>query len=143
MCGVETTYSKKPNHGWGVAIYINKRHYFTVIVSNLQPSFIKTVFLFPAAEWVPIGRRGLTNKKTIGEYNMSKIIIDVEYFGNAIKSAKGNGVVSTKQMAHLFGCDANQLHKYENGSDLIPYGVLKRIFRYAAKMDEILNEKQS
>jgi len=66
---------------------------------------------------------------------MSKIIIDVEYFGAALKIAREKNRISTTQMTHLFGCSAKQLHRYENGTDLIPRDIMVRIFKYAAMMD--------
>lgn len=74
---------------------------------------------------------------------MANIIIDVEYFGSALEVARISGQVSTKQMSHLLDCNSRQLHRYERGVDLIPRNVLIRIFKYAAMMDEQLNNKQS
>lgn len=73
---------------------------------------------------------------------MSKIIIDVEYFGGAMMAARLKNKISTKQMCHLFDCDSRQLHRYENGTDLVPRSIMIRVFTYAAMMDEKLNNTQ-
>lgn len=72
---------------------------------------------------------------------MSKIFVSAEYYGSVIKSTHHKDNVSAVQMAHLFGCDLEQLHRYEEGFDLIPRSVLRRIFRYATMMDKILENK--
>ncbi len=72
---------------------------------------------------------------------MSRIYVGAEYYGSVIKSTHHNDNVSGVQMAHLFGCDLHQLHRYEEGIDLIPRDVLRRIFKYATMMDKILENK--
>ncbi len=72
---------------------------------------------------------------------MTIIMVGADYFGNIIKSTHHNDRVSAVQLAHLFGCDLNQLHRYEEGFDLIPRSVLQRVFKYAAMMDVMLQDK--
>lgn len=72
---------------------------------------------------------------------MSVIIVSADYFGSAIESARCKEDVTATQMSRLFGCDVKQLHRYEKGTDLIPRDVLKRVFRYAAKMDAVLEKE--
>ena len=69
---------------------------------------------------------------------MSVIIVSADYIGNVIKSIRDDGHISASQLEHLLGCNGKQLHRYEAGADLIPRGVLKRIFRYAVKMEAAL-----
>lgn len=71
---------------------------------------------------------------------MAKIIVSADYFGSVIKSIRDKGKITASQFEHLLGCSGKQLHCYENGEDLIPRDVLKRIFKYAVKMDIELNQ---
>lgn len=72
---------------------------------------------------------------------MSQIIVSAKYFGNAILYARRKNNISVPQMSHLLGCSTNQLHRYINGSDLIPSDVLERIITYAIMMDRTLENK--
>ncbi len=72
---------------------------------------------------------------------MTIIMVGADYFGSIIKSTHHNDRISAVQLAHLFGCDLNQLHRYEEGLDLIPRDTLRRIFKYAAMMDKMLQDK--
>lgn len=69
------------------------------------------------------------------------MIVSAEYFGGAIESTRCKEDVTAAQMAHLFGCTINQLHRYERGKDLIPRDTLKRIIKYALKMDMALDKE--
>ena len=74
---------------------------------------------------------------------MSTIIVSADYFGRVIANIRQKGDVSAQQLAHLLGCwpNSKQLHRYEDGKDLIPRDVLARIIRYAAKMDAAVNKE--
>ncbi len=72
---------------------------------------------------------------------MTIIMVGADYFGSIIKATHHKDNVSASQLAHLFGCDLNQLHRYEEGFELIPRSVLQRVFKYAAMMDKMLEDK--
>lgn len=72
---------------------------------------------------------------------MSVIMVGADYIGRAIKSAQHHNNISASRLAHLFGCELNQLHRYQEGTDLIPRDILRRIFSYAAMMDASLNKE--
>lgn len=68
-------------------------------------------------------------------------MVGADYIGNVIKSAQHNCNISAGQLMHLFGCDIKQLHRYEEGVDLIPRATLRRIISYAAMMDMCLKKE--
>ena len=72
---------------------------------------------------------------------MSVIIVGADYVGNVIRNLRDKGEVSATQLTQLFGCGYKQLHRYENGSDLIPRDILARVFKNAVKM-EMIREKE-
>ena len=63
------------------------------------------------------------------------IIISADYFGAAIQSAREHNHISALQMGKLFGVDIGMLHRYEQGKDLIPRNVLRRVFTLAVLMN--------
>ncbi len=71
---------------------------------------------------------------------MSKIIISADYYGKAILKVQRKENIPGAQLKHLFGCDKKQLHNYIHGVDLIPQDTLCRVFKYAAMMDEMLQD---
>ncbi len=73
---------------------------------------------------------------------MSKIIISADYYGKAILKVHRKDNISTAQLTHLLDCDTKQLHNYIFGVDLIPSDALRRVFKYAAMMDAMLQDKQ-
>ena len=101
---------------------MNKRDY-TIVVINLQPSLIKTEFFYKNKE------------------EQMAIIVSADYFGGVVANIRQKGDVTTEQLTHLFGCSARQLHRYEDGRDLIPRDIIKRIVKYAVKMDTALEQK--
>lgn len=72
---------------------------------------------------------------------MSVIMVGADYIGKAIKSAQHQNNIPAKRLAHLFGCDLEQLHRYEEGTDLISRDSMRRVFLYAAMMDAALNKE--
>ncbi len=70
------------------------------------------------------------------------IIINADYFGGAINSARNRGKIPSTKMAHLFGVGVQKLHRYENGLDLIPRETLRRVFILAAMMDTMLGNNE-
>ncbi len=71
---------------------------------------------------------------------MSKIIISADYYGKVILKVQRKENVPGAQLTHLFGCDKKQLHNYIHGVDLIPQDTLRRVFKYAVMMDEMLQD---
>ena len=71
---------------------------------------------------------------------MAKIIISADYFGNVIQSIRQKDEVSALKLAHLLGCDIKQLHQYEEGKELIPSHIARRIIKYAAMTDSMLEK---
>lgn len=69
------------------------------------------------------------------------IIISADYFGTGIQMARQTDNIALEQMAHLLGCDIKKVHRYEAGIELIPKDVLRRVFKYAAKMDAVLSKE--
>ncbi|MBD5400414.1 helix-turn-helix transcriptional regulator [bacterium] len=72
---------------------------------------------------------------------MSTIIVSADYFGHVIQSIREKGKITSQQLQHLLGCGGKQLHRYEQGKDLIPRDTLKRIIKYAVKMDMALDKE--
>lgn len=72
---------------------------------------------------------------------MSNIIISAEYFGGAILSARHHNNISALSMAHMLGVDVTTLHRYENGNDLIPRHVLRRVFTLAVMAQAVSENK--
>lgn len=72
---------------------------------------------------------------------MAVIIVSADYIGGVIKYIRDKGDVTALRFTHLLNCTSKQLHRYEAGVDLIPRDALKRIFRYAAKMDAVLENE--
>ncbi len=72
---------------------------------------------------------------------MSKIIISADYYGKAILKVQRKDNITATQLTHLLGCDTKQLHNYIFGADLIPQNTLRRVFKYAAMMDAMLQDK--
>ncbi|MBD5400745.1 hypothetical protein HDR61_03305 [bacterium] len=68
------------------------------------------------------------------------IIVSADYIGGVIKSIRDKHDATSERLCHLLGCGGKQLHRYEDGKDLIPRDVLKRVFKYAAKMDAALEQ---
>ena len=69
------------------------------------------------------------------------IMVSADYFGNALQITKHHNNVSATKLMRLFDCNLKQLHRYENGTDLIPQDILRRIFTYAVQMNESLNKE--
>ncbi len=72
---------------------------------------------------------------------MSKLIISADYYGKAIWKVQRKDNISATQLTHLLGCDTKQLHNYIFGAELIPPDTLRRVFKYAAMMDTMLQDK--
>ncbi len=71
---------------------------------------------------------------------MSKIIISADYYGKVIWKVQRKDNISATQLAHLLDCDTKQLHNYVFGAELIPSDTLRRVFKYAAMMDAMLQD---
>ena len=72
---------------------------------------------------------------------MTAIIVSADYFGKALGRIHRSDNISTTQLTHLLGCDTKQLHHYIHGGNLIPQDVLRRIFKYAVMMDEMISKE--
>ncbi len=66
------------------------------------------------------------------------IIIGADYYGSVIHSVKSRYNITATELTHLFKCDGHKLHRYANGSELIPRDVLRRIIKYAVMMDKMM-----
>jgi len=71
---------------------------------------------------------------------MTKIIISADYYGKAIWYVRHKDNIPTAQLTHLLGCETKQLHDYIYGADLISPDTLRRVFKYAAMMDKMLQD---
>ncbi len=55
-------------------------------------------------------------------------LVDSKYFGRTLRSARRHNCLSADEVAKMFGISARQLHKYEQGKEVIPDNILQSIF---------------
>ena len=58
----------------------------------------------------------------------SPILVDSYYFGHALYHARRRAKLTRDEVIKILGLLSRQLHKYENGRELIPESVLYRLF---------------
>ena len=58
----------------------------------------------------------------------SPILVDNYYFGHALYHARRRAKLTRDEVTKILGLLSRQLHKYENGRELIPESVLYRLF---------------
>ena len=56
------------------------------------------------------------------------ILVDSYYFGHALYHARRRAKLTRDEVTKILGLLSRQLHKYENGRELIPESVLYRLF---------------
>ncbi len=67
------------------------------------------------------------------------IIISADYYGSVIHSVQHRYRITADELTRLFKCDGHKLHRYADGSELIPRDTLKRIIKYAIIMDKMMS----
>ncbi len=55
-------------------------------------------------------------------------LVDSKYFGRALRNARRHNCLSADVVAKMFGISARELHKYEQGKEVIPDNILQSIF---------------
>ncbi len=55
-------------------------------------------------------------------------LVDSKYFGRAMRNARRHNCLGADDVAKMFSISVRQLHKYEQGKEVIPDNILQSIF---------------
>ena len=57
-------------------------------------------------------------------------LVDAKYFGQKLRTARHTLRIPLRDMRQLLRVTTQQLHRYENGRDIMPDDMLNRIFTH-------------
>ena len=55
-------------------------------------------------------------------------LVDTKYYGSLMRHSRRSQAISAVDFAKMFGISARQLHRYENGKEIIPANILQSLF---------------
>ena len=57
-------------------------------------------------------------------------LVDTKYFGNLLRFARRHSRLNSDEVARMFSISVRQLHRYEQGKEVIPCNILQSLFQH-------------
>ena len=55
-------------------------------------------------------------------------LVDTKYYGQLMRNSRRNQSVRAKDVAKMFGVSVRQLHRYEQGKEIVPENIVQSLF---------------
>ncbi len=55
-------------------------------------------------------------------------LIDTKYYGQLMRNSRRNQSIRAMDVAKMFGVSVRQLHRYEQGKEIIPENIVQSLF---------------
>ena len=55
-------------------------------------------------------------------------LVDTKYYGRLMRHSRRNQAICVADIAKMFGVSVRQLHRYEQGKEIIPENIVQSLF---------------